>query len=75
MTDNPINILGYACGLGANAPGCCMGPLIFQNSPFFTLDSAHTWVDNLYPKDNATDLDAISCIAECNSRLALYCKQ
>jgi arginase len=69
-----IHCLGYATGIAAADPSCCMGPLTMQLA--FTEQANQlpplTWRDMLYPLQDKIAEDKTVAVAEINERLARH---
>lgn len=77
QTEDTVNIIGYASGLGSCDTRCCTGPFIIKASEAFEALKGNStvdwhWIDNLAPHEEATKLAAISPIAEISQRLAQH---
>lgn len=76
MKTHTLNFIGYASGIAARDQSSCMGPLILQDSePLKQLKHPWHWIDNLYPTDNKTGMEALIPVAELCTRLARHSYQ
>jgi arginase len=76
MKTAALQFIGYASGIAARDHSSCMGPLILQDcEQLKQLKQPWYWIDNLYPTDNKTGLEALLPVAELNARLAKHTYQ
>ena len=76
MKEHILNFIGYASGIAAGDQSSCMGPLILQDSQQLKqLKHPWHWIDNLYPSDNRTGMEALRPVAELCDRLARHSYQ
>lgn len=54
-----VKIFGYASGNASEKSGCCMGPLIMQESKFLAENKNLSWISHLFPADAERKLDAL----------------
>ncbi len=69
--NHPIELIGYACGVGAGDPGCQKGPQTLKDSQY--LDDclvAWHWHSILTANDSSQGLDALPTIADLCEQLA-----
>jgi arginase len=69
MPTNRIKTIGYASGIAAEKPTCCMGPIILQEA--LKNKANLEWANTLYPQKSAAQLAAIDAVAAINQTLAL----
>lgn len=70
MSTKDIQIIGYASGNAAAESGCCMAPLIIEQSKF--LPNNCKWYCNVFPKTEYRQLAAIETLDDICSKLALH---
>lgn len=79
FTSPSLGIVGVCSALGAGTTGCCLGPIVMQQSAKLqTLGLPWTWREQLYPhktEAHAEVADPIPAIVELNQRLALNIEQ
>lgn len=71
-----LTIIGYASGIGANNPGCGLGPALVQTSAYLQGIPLHLkWQEMLYPHENTRGLQAIPAITKMCGGLAKMTQQ
>lgn len=68
---NQIELIGYACGIGAGIHGCSEGPAVLQSSPYLKeLGNALHWNTILTPEHTTEGVNALKDVVSINTKLA-----
>lgn len=68
---NQIELIGYACGIGAGVHECSEGPTVLQSSPYLKeLGKALNWNTILTPSHTSEGLKALEDVVAINTKLA-----